>query len=157
MLLFNSYTIPTLEGDFLISKHLMLLFNGQNWGVKCRSDKISKHLMLLFNGFWRESTTRIFAFQNISCYCLTIEKTSFFNFFFQKNNDFIIFFNVFTNHPFNFPLFQKTTYSSLSYYFFKKSLGKILITSFIFSFQTLPIMNPINQICNHNIQTNIQT
>ena len=134
MLLFNTYTTASaLDSPF------------QNISCYCLTNQPVPNV------------TAAYTFQNISCYCLTIEKTSFFNFFFQKNNDFIIFFNVFTNHPFNFPLFQKTTYSSLSYYFFKKSLGKILITSFIFSFQTLPIMNPINQICNHNIQTNIQT
>ena len=97
----------------------------------------------------------ILSFQNISCYCLTNEKSLFLNRFFTKKNDFITFFNVFTNRPFNFSLFRKTTYSSRFYYFFKKSLGKILNTSFISSFLTLPIMNPINQICNPNIQIHI--
>ena len=43
-------------------------------------------------------------FQNIICYCLTIEKTSFFNFFFQKKNDFMGFSNIFTNRPIKFNL-----------------------------------------------------
>ena len=86
--------------------------------------------MLLFNLNHVPYTATHHEFQNISCYCLTIEKTSFFNFFFQKNNDFITFFNVFTNRPFNFSLFRKTTYFSHFYYFFKKSLGKISKTSF---------------------------
>ena len=60
--------------------------------------------MLLFNGSLKESIDNIDRFQNIICYCLTIEKTSFFNFFFQKKNDFMGFSNIFTNRPIKFNL-----------------------------------------------------
>ena len=43
-------------------------------------------------------------FQNISCYCLTNEKSLFLNRFFTKKNDFISFFNIFTNPLTNFNL-----------------------------------------------------
>lgn len=43
-------------------------------------------------------------FQNISCYCLTKEKSLFLNRFFTKKNDFISFFNIFTNPLTNFNL-----------------------------------------------------
>ena len=132
----------------------MLLFNSNGLFIPSPGP-ISKHLMLLFNLFNAFKAFSLSSFQNISCYCLTNEKSLFLNRFFTKKNDFITFFNVFTNRPFNFSLFRKTTYSSRFYYFFKKSLGKILNTSFISSFLTLPIMNPINQICNPNIQIHI--
>ena len=143
----------------------MFLDGFQNISCYCLTDRtvaqirfpfsISKHLMLLFNEKGTCTLIHFPSFQNISCYCLTNEKSLFLNRFFTKKNDFINFFNVFTNRPFNFSLFRKTTYSSRFYYFFKKSLGKILNTSFISSFLTLPIMNPINQICNPNIQIHI--
>ena len=133
----------------------MLLFNGSDGIDDTKGIMISKHFMLLFNPINDDNNITRSLFQNISCYCLTNEKSLFLNRFFTKKNDFITFFNVFTNRPFNFSLFRKTTYSSRFYYFFKKSLGKILNTSFISSFLTLPIMNPINQICNPNIQIHI--
>ena len=135
-----------------ISKHLILLFNTYDHGCLYASGDISKHLMLLFNskrrcrlsGFWRFQNISCYCltartmkeagikalFQNISCYCLTNEKSLFLNRFFTKKNDFISFFNIFTNPLTNFNLSWKTTYSSRFYYFFKKSLGKISKTSF---------------------------
>ena len=108
-----------------ISKHLMLLFNSsqhfhhckliqfQNISCYCLTKYkkklkgvklISKHLMLLFNTEIFDSRRMVLIFQNISCYCLTNEKSLFLNRFFTKKNDFISFFNIFTNPLTNFNL-----------------------------------------------------
>ena len=107
----------------------MLLFNIST-RFSLGKSTISKHLMLLFNVSALPKIPSIKLFQNISCYCLTKEKSLFLNRFFTKKNDFISFFNIFTNPLTNFNLSWKTTYSSRFYYFFKKSLGKISKTSF---------------------------
>lgn len=52
-------------------------------------------------------------------------------------------------------LFLKNNVCYLFLLLFKKSLGKISNTSFTQYFLTLPIMNPINQIFNPNIQIHI--
>ena len=70
MLLFNSLLLQSHSLSSFISKHLMLLFNILL--VKSSSSKgISKHLMLLFNTVKNLSFFCLFSFQNISCYCLT--------------------------------------------------------------------------------------
>ena len=108
MLLFNSMFTP-----------FFVVFNSfQNISCYC----LTIHAAII--SLW------IVWFQNISCYCLTNEKSLFLNRFFTKKNDFISFFNIFTNPLTNFNLSWKTTYSSRFYYFFKKSLGKISKTSF---------------------------
>ena len=70
MLLFNKKQQFKERFQVQISKHLMLLFNILL--VKSSSSKgISKHLMLLFNTVKNLSFFCLFSFQNISCYCLT--------------------------------------------------------------------------------------
>ena len=155
MLLFNDFFSSTLSYDSIfqnISCYCLTERKKPEELDKRRFQNISCYCLTFQD---REFFVQFHIFQNISCYCLTNEKSLFLNRFFTKKNDFISFFNIFTNHPTNFSLSWETTYSSPSYYFFKKSLGKILNTSFISSFLTLPIMNPINQICNPNIQIHI--
>ena len=60
--------------------------------------------MLLFNLIAKTIFTKYEVFQNISCYCLTNEKSLFLNRFFTKKNDFISFFNIFTTPLTNFNL-----------------------------------------------------
>ena len=62
-----------------ISKHLMLLFNQSITSAIFPTNTISKHLMLLFNTEKFGDEVRKEIFQNISCYCLTNDFTSFFN------------------------------------------------------------------------------
>ena len=130
MLLFNCHITCNLYLNCIISKHLMLLFNTSPYyfcsfvslfqNISCYCLTVMSQ-MIIGKGY---------KFQNISCYCLTKEKSLFLNRFFTKKNDFISFFNIFTNPLTNFNLSWKTTYSSRFYYFFKKSLGKISKTSF---------------------------
>ena len=71
MLLFNSLLLQSHSLSSFISKHLMLLFNVNTFCPLSVSFYISKHLMLLFNaGAFGVKPNQI-KFQNISCYCLT--------------------------------------------------------------------------------------
>ena len=101
MLLFNCFRLQMITKENMISKHLMLLFNEKSKKILiCRRAiskhlmllfntlagipyfllaSISKHLMLLFNDFLNNSSEEEIQFQNISCYCLTNDFTSFFN------------------------------------------------------------------------------
>ena len=75
MLLFNSLLLQSHSLSSFISKHLMLLFNVNTFCPLSVSFYISKHLMLLFNaGAFGVKPNQI-KFQNISCYCLTIKVT----------------------------------------------------------------------------------
>ena len=82
----------------------MLLFNGSDGIDDTKGIMISKHFMLLFNPINDDNNITRSLFQNISCYCLTNEKSLFLNRFFTKKNDFISFFNIFTNPLTNFNL-----------------------------------------------------
>ena len=56
MLLFNFFLIFTHHVKSIISKHLMLLFNGRNQTRTRSYMGISKHLMLLFNNGEKSDT-----------------------------------------------------------------------------------------------------
>ena len=71
MLLFNSLLLQSHSLSSFISKHLMLLFNKKQQFKERFQVQISKHLMLLFNTVKNLSFFCLFSFQNISCYCLT--------------------------------------------------------------------------------------
>ena len=72
MLLFISRTDRLPVARRYISKHLMLLFIYIIQLFHCIFFLISKHLMLLFIFRSFGSATCLIAFQNISCYCLSI-------------------------------------------------------------------------------------
>ena len=63
---------PHLWPHSQISKHLMLLFNLIFSRKKHHATTISKHLMLLFNFYVDADYLKETKFQNISCYCLTL-------------------------------------------------------------------------------------
>ena len=96
--------ICKLSKNRIISKHLMLLFNTSPYyfcsfvslfqNISCYCLTVMSQ-MIIGKGY---------KFQNISCYCLTKEKSLFLNRFFTKKNDFISFFNIFTNPLTNFNL-----------------------------------------------------
>ena len=83
-----------------ISKHLMLLFNMDVGSSQTSIYLISKHLMLLFNRHPVEIGEAVSRFQNISCYCLTNEKSLFLNRFFYKKERFYKLFQYFYQPPY---------------------------------------------------------
>ena len=76
MLLFNSLLLQSHSLSSFISKHLMLLFNKKQQFKERFQVQISKHLMLLFNTLSFFFIFLLVLFQNISCYCLTDVKNS---------------------------------------------------------------------------------
>ena len=73
MLLFNNNMFFISFTPHPISKHLMLLFNALIPRESRILSIISKHLMLLFNQEAIVVSVPVFPFQNISCYCLTMQ------------------------------------------------------------------------------------
>ena len=61
-------------GVSYISKHHMLLFNCTAHFFYCIFNQISKHHMLLFNKYVNKKKSAGKVFQNIICYCLTIDR-----------------------------------------------------------------------------------
>ena len=97
-----------------ISKHLMLLFNFLQWLHGNAVRFISKHLMLLFNckNSWTFCTPS--TFQNISCYCLTNDFTSFFNGLFKKTTILCTFPLFFPSAPSIYCFSKKVHISAIS-------------------------------------------
>ena len=69
-----------------ISKHLMLLFIFAHVLTSFLIQIISKHLMLLFIGIFRPVPGDPEEFQNISCYCLSIQGITLTGMFFEFQN-----------------------------------------------------------------------
>ena len=97
-----------------ISKHLMLLFNGSKYNATSSCYQISKHLMLLFNITAFAISPLNVIFQNISCYCLTNDFTSFFNGLFKKTTILCTFPLFFPSAPSIYCFSKKVHISAIS-------------------------------------------
>ena len=75
---------------------------------------ISKHLMLLFNIFHNAKEMAEKIFQNISCYCLTNDFTSFFNGLFKKTTILCTFPLFFPSAPSIYCFSKKVHISAIS-------------------------------------------
>ena len=103
-----------LKGVKLISKHLMLLFNWEQVADRLNIKVISKHLMLLFNITSIVKKIVFDRFQNISCYCLTNDFTSFFNGLFKKTTILCTFPLFFPSAPSIYCFSKKVHISAIS-------------------------------------------
>ena len=109
-----TYNIGVWLYYLVISKHLMLLFNFEKGSKYLRGYRISKHLMLLFNFFGAKIRLYLTLFQNISCYCLTNDFTSFFNGLFKKTTILCTFPLFFPSAPSIYCFSKKVHISAIS-------------------------------------------
>ena len=114
MLLFNYFIKSIRKRVVTISKHLMLLFNSGRHNSIVFCLVISKHLMLLFNINNIVSFDGLNIFQNISCYCLTNDFTSFFNGLFKKTTILCTFPLFFPSAPSIYCFSKKVHISAIS-------------------------------------------
>ncbi len=114
MLLFNGRCKSLHNRHSCISKHLMLLFNRKGSRKNRRTTFISKHLMLLFNRILCIKFMHFSIFQNISCYCLTNDFTSFFNGLFKKTTILCTFPLFFPSAPSIYCFSKKVHISAIS-------------------------------------------
>ena len=114
MLLFNCISTFFRTIFCTISKHLMLLFNKMENNCHLFYYYISKHLMLLFNTQYSLLRIGSYLFQNISCYCLTNDFTSFFNGLFKKTTILCTFPLFFPSAPSIYCFSKKVHISAIS-------------------------------------------